>query len=282
MAEVDLLRVHAWRFEWLRHGFSTRVGGESRIYGGRSLNLGWTREDDAANVASNRRLFLNSVAVDAVGPNVRLVTIRQVHSGNVQVVRSTDGAIAGALESAEGKSILEGDGLVTNVSGVMIAVGTADCAPVLVVDEANRAVGAFHAGWRGTAAKIAEEGIATMRREYGSRPEDVWAAIGPGIGACCYVVGDEVRSNFAAQFPYADELFCAAATLPDGRKQYFVDLWEANRRQLLDTGVDPSRISVAAECTACTRDSAGNRRYFSHRAEHGVTGRMLSAIGIVE
>lgn len=276
---VDLLQVPAWRFEWLRHGFSTRAGGESKVYGGQSLNLGWTKEDDPAHVASNRRRFLRLVTAD---PDSRLVTIRQVHSGMVQVVRAEDGALTGALETTEGKARLEGDGLITNLPGALIAVGTADCVPVLVVDEANRAVGAFHAGWRGTTAKIVEEGIRAMRREYGSRPEDLWAAVGPAIGACCYVVGDEVHSSFAAQFPYAEDLFSPAPTTGDGRRQYFVDLWQANCRQLLDAGVDPARISVIAECTACTRDAAGNRRYFSHRAEHGVTGRMLSAIGIVE
>lgn len=210
-----------------------------------------------------------------------MVTIRQVHSGTVRVIRAGDSALDGALEAADGKAILEGDGLVTDVPGVMLAVGTADCVPVLVVDEAKRAVGAFHAGWRGTAAKIVEEGLATMRREYGSRPENLWAAIGPSVSACCYLVGDEVRASFDSQFAYSSDLFRPATPTPDGRKQYYVDLWQSNRRQLLDAGVDSSRISVIGECTACTRDAAGNRRYFSHRAEHGVTGRMLNAIGVV-
>src|ERR1700741_1172555 len=127
MAEVDLLRVPAWRFEWLQHGFSTRAGGESKVYGGQSLNLGWTKEDDPAHVASNRRGFLRSVTANS--GDSRLVSIRQIHSGRVQAVGAGDGALAGALETAEGKAILEGDGLITRTPGVMIAVGTADCVP---------------------------------------------------------------------------------------------------------------------------------------------------------
>lgn len=276
-----MVRLQEWEFEWLRHGFSTRPGGESQAYGGRTLNLGWTREDDPVNVASNRRHFLQALAGDTGRTSARMVTIRQVHSGTVRVIRTGDGALEGTLEAADGKAILEGDGLVTDVPGVMLAVGTADCVPVLVADEAKRAVGAFHAGWRGTAAKIVEEGIAAMRREYGSRPENLWAAIGPSVGPCCYLVGDEVRASFDSQFAYSSELFHPATATPDGRKQYYVDLWQSNRRQLLDAGIDPSRISVTRECTACTRDAAGNRRYFSHRAEHGATGRMLNAIGVV-
>jgi len=282
MAETDILRVSGWTFDWLRHGFSRRPGGESTIYGGKSLNLGWTQEDDPKAVADNRRSFVG--AIELTEPNqasMRLITIRQVHSGIVRIIRSSDGAKVGALETSEGKATLEGDGLITDVPGVLIAVGTADCVPVLVVDVANRAVGAFHAGWRGTAAKIAEQGIDLMRKEYGSRPEDLMAAIGPSIGPCCYIVGDEVRAAFDSQFTYSDQLFRKIYDLSGGKSQFFVDLWAANQHQLLSAGLAPERIISLKECTACTRDSAGERRYFSHRAERGVTGRMLNAIGVV-
>jgi YfiH family protein len=276
MGETPILLVPGWDgMEWLRHGFSTRRGGASAAYGGQTLNLGWTTEDNPAIVAANRRSFVRAVSDDPM----RLVTIRQVHSGIVQAVCVDDGALEGALETPEGKAVLEGDGLVTNVPGVLLAVGTADCAPVLVVDPVNRVVGAFHAGWRGTAAKIVERGIALMAEEYGSRPESLLAAVGPSIGACCYRVGDEVRAAFDAQFSYADELFEATENSPDGRAQYSVDLWKGNYRQLLHTGIMPEHITVMGECTACARDAERERRYFSHRAERGVAGRMLNAIG---
>ena len=277
MAEMNLVRVAGWDgLGWLRHGFSTRAGGVSTVYGGKSLggalNLGWTKEDDPASVTENRRRLVRAVSGDGVP--MRLVTVRQVHSGVVRVVGPRDGALEGRLETPEGKAVLEGDGLVTNVPGVLIAVGTADCVPVLVVDREKRVVGAFHAGWRGTGARIVERGIETMRLEYGSRTEDLVAAVGPSIGACCYAVGDEVREQFVGEFGYGGELF------HERGGEVFVDLWKANRQQLVDAGVAAERIAMVGECTGCARDAAGGRRYFSHRVERGVAGRMLNVVGI--
>ena len=277
---AEIVRVPDWeRYGWLRHGFSTRAGGVSTVYGrDTDLNLGWTKEDDPGAVAENRRRFLRSAGgiwggKDGQETGWKMVTLRQVHSATVRVVGRE--ALEGRLETTEGKAVLEGDGMMTDVPGVMLAVGTADCVPVLVVDVVRRAVGAFHAGWRGTAAGIVGQGIATMRGEYGSRVEDLQAAVGPSIGACCYAVGDEVRRAFGERFEYAEELFREV----DGGMH--VDLWEANRRQLLDAGLKEEQIAVVGECTACARDERGERRYFSHRAERGVAGRMLSAVGVV-
>lgn len=275
MAEIDSKTAASWKnLDWLRHGFSTRQGGASTAYGGQALNLGWTKEDGPAHVRQNRRAFVD--AVSQPGGPMRLVTIRQVHSGVVRVVGEE--AFQGTLETAEGKAVLEGDGLVTNLPGVLIAVGTADCVPVLVVDPIRRAVGAFHAGWRGTVAGIVEQGIALMQQQYGSQPGEMLAAVGPSIGACCYAVGEEVREQFASRFHYAQTLFASRSN--DGTAQLYVDLWQANRHQLIDAGVASERIIMIGECTACARTSTGERRYFSHRAEHGVAGRMLNAIGL--
>jgi YfiH family protein len=280
VAEIVILRVREWdRFTWLRHGFSTRSGGVSKVYGGNSLNLGWTKEDDPASVAENRRRFVSAAAGEMSGkPGFALVTVRQVHSAVVHGVREPHGALDGKLQTAEGKAVLEGDGLITTIPGVMLGVGTADCVPVLVVDVKNRVVGAFHAGWRGTVARIVEQGVHSMRSEYGSHPDDLVAAIGPSIGLCCYAVGQEVRAEFHSQFSYADDLFRKVGSASD--TQLYVDLWEANRLQLLDAGLGQERITVMAECTACARDTQGRPRYFSHRAEHGVAGRMLSVVGV--
>ena len=270
--EVRVVTVPGWgQYPWLLHGFSTRAGGVSSVYGGNTLNLGWTKEDNPALVAENRRRFLS--AVDANDEAV-LVGVRQVHSGVVKVIREGDGALEGRLQTAEGKALLEGDGLITDVRGVLLGVGTADCVPVLVADVKKRAVGAFHAGWRGTVARIAEHGVAKMIAEFGSRPEDIVAAVGPAIGACCYTVGEEVRGEFGRQFRYADELFRGK------NGDIHLNLWEANRRQLLDAGVDSERITVIGECTACARDGNGDLRYFSHRGEKGTAGRMLNVVGV--
>jgi purine-nucleoside/S-methyl-5'-thioadenosine phosphorylase / adenosine deaminase len=273
---IEVVRVPGWgRYGWLRHGFSTRGGGLSTVYGGKTLNLGWTKEDDPALVAENRKRFL--MAVCGADAGVSMVGVRQIHSGVVKVVREGDGALEGRLQTAEGKAILEGDGLITDVPGVLLAVGTADCVPVLVVDVEKRVAGAFHAGWRGTVARIVEHGVAMMTAEYGSRVEDMVAAVGPSIGRCCYTVGEEVWAEFTARFGYGGELFDRAAG--DGAMR--LDLWEANRRQLLDAGLGERRITVVGECTACARDASGALRYFSHRGEKGVAGRMLNVVGVV-
>ena len=269
--DLKLVRVPGWnRFDWLRHGFSTRPGGESIVYGGDSdLNLGWTEEDDPAAVAENRQRLVKAVGGGS------LVTIRQIHGAVTQVVRQDDGAFDGRLQTPEGKAVLQGDGLMTNVQGVLLGIQTADCVPVLVVDVQKHVVAAFHAGWRGTVARMVEHGIAAMRVEYGSRHEDLVGAIGPSIGACCYSVGEEVRHAFESEFAHGGELL----GMVNGEIR--LDLWEANRRQLLEAGVGVEKISVMRECSGCAVDGAGKRRYFSHRVDKGVTGRMMSVVGVV-
>jgi YfiH family protein len=311
---AGVVRAPGWeKYAWLKHGFSTRAGGVSQVYdaggGEGTLNLGWTKEDDAANVAENRRRFLAEVAGKAAG---QLVTLRQFHSGLVRVI-GRDGVEDGVLtdptsqrrdvghpffETADGRAVLRGDGVMTDVPGVMLGVQVADCVPVLVADVKRKAVAAFHAGWRGTLARIVERGIGLMRLRYGSRPEDLVAAIGPSIGPCCYSVGEELRFQFESQFAYAPELFSEVYDSDPVRDKYpllfltarapghsnigpqiHLDLWEANRRQLLDAGLREKRISVVGECSACAR-VGGRPEYFSHRGESGFAGRMLGAIGV--
>ena len=292
---VEVVRVASWaQYRWLRHGFSTRYGGVSSVYGGSSLNLGWTKEDDPASVRENRRRFAGAV----IGENhsdssFELAGLRQTHSADIREVSQSDLALRGKLRTEEGKPVLEGDGLMTGLAGVLLAVGTADCVPVLVADTRKRVVAAFHAGWRGTVARIVETGVVRLQQSYGSRAEDLVGAIGPSIGPCCYAVGDELYVEFGSRFGYADQLFRKAASpepwrmgVPFTRRSRQsstrLNLWEANRLQLRDAGLRESQITVVGACTACSRDSQGRLRYFSHRGEDGVTGRMLSAIGIAE
>jgi YfiH family protein len=289
-----VVRVAAWeKFPWLQAGFSTRQGGGSRVYSFGEIgeqNLGWTAEDSAETVAENRRRFVAAVTGNS---KQELVTMRQFHSGMVRMVSDRE-----ALATPDGKAVLRGDGLMTREAGVLLGVQTADCVPVLIVDTRTRAVAAFHAGWRGTLARIVERGIGTMRLEFGSRPKDLVAAIGPAIRPCCFAVGEEVRFEFESQFAYAPELFTEVYDSDPVREKYpllfmtarapghsnigpqiHLDLQEANRRQLLDAGLSAKSISVAAECTSCARLKDGRRKYFSHRAESGFTGRMMSVVG---
>ena len=155
-------------------------------------------------------------------------------------------------------------------------------------------MGAFHAGWRGTAARVVEKGIGEMRRQFGTDPSDLRAAIGPCIRKCCYIVGPEVQAEFESQFSYARELFHEvfnsnslhvrypllflnqrAPGHGDPASETHLDLVEANRRQLQDAGVAAEQIEIVEGCTACD-----TTRFFSHRAEFGKTGRMMAAIGI--
>jgi len=294
--QPELGRTAGWeKYSWLRHGFSTRAGGVSSIYGDGSLNLGWTKEDEAGNVAQNRRRFLREVAGNGAD---KLLTMRQFHSGMVRVVEAGDGALEGRLETADGRAVLRGDGMMTDVPGAMLGVQVADCVPVLVADVRRRAVAVFHAGWRGTLARIVERGIGRMRLRYGSRPEDLIAVVGPAIGPCCYSVGEELRFEFESQFAYAPELFSEVYDSNPVRDKYpllfltarapghsnigpqiHLDLWEANRRQLLDAGLKAKRVTVVGECSACAR-VAGRLKYFSHRGESGFAGRMMGVVGV--
>jgi YfiH family protein len=184
--------------------------------------------------------------------------------------------------------------MMTNTSGLLLAIKTADCVPVLVVDVKRRVAGAFHAGWRGTVARIVEKGVGEMRRQFGSAPRDLRAVIGPCIRKCCYSVGPEVRADFESQFSYASELFeevfdsnaihvkypllflnQRAPGHGDLGPEIHLDLVAANRSQLEDAGVPLDHITVIDGCTAC--DTA---RFFSHRCELGKTGRMMAVIGI--
>ncbi len=253
-------------FGWLSAGFSMRLGGVTRGFAEVQekglLNLGFGVGDEPAAVEENRRRLLDSVE----GGTWRLVVAKQVHGVEVREVTSVN--VEDAMEGGRGR--WEADGLVTGEAGVLLGVGAADCVPLLVADQRLRVVGGFHAGWRGTAAGMAGVGLARMREAFGTRAEDCVAAVGPSIGACCYEVGEEVREAFAGQ---SDVLMASG-------ERWRLNLWEANRRQLVAAGVHESAITVVGECTACSRDDDGRRKYFSHRAEAGKTGRMLGVIGV--
>ncbi len=270
------------KLPWLVHAFSTRHGGVSRAYGKNALNLGFTKHDSRAAVEHNRELFLKTLGVTKGRKSWPLITLRQIHSDLVHRVDS-------APEHA-----LAGDGLITNTPGLLLAVQTADCLPVILVDQKNRAVGVFHAGWRGTVKRIVEKGIGEMRRYFGSDPRNLIAAIGPGVQGCCYQVGEEVRQKFETQFAYAAKLFREAKESDPIRDKYpmlfltarapghselptnlFLDLVEANRRQLMDAGILAKNIEASSPCTACHTDLL-----FSHRTEKGVTGRLMAAAGV--
>jgi len=274
-----IVTIASWSAHpWLIAGFSTRQGGASTAYaadGPPEQNLGYTAEDDPATILAARHRLVAALTKSR-NPAPDLITIRQCHSGILQRVDRADLP----LTTADGKALLSGDALYTRDPNLLLGILTADCVPVLVADTRTHAVAAFHAGWRGTVARIIERGIETLHRDFGSHPENLIAAIGPSIGACCFAIGEEVRHEFESQFSYAPELFSEVVT-PNLGQQLHMDLWEANRRQLLDAGLRASSITTIGHCTACTHLPDGRRQYFSHRAEQGFTGRMLSIIGTI-
>ena len=277
--KLNILRAtNLSKFPWLVHGFSTRQGGFSRAYGGHALNLGFTQDDSKATVKRNRAAFSRELT----SGNWPLVTLRQVHSDTIRFVE------------APFKSQVVADGLITSTPGLLLAIQTADCLPIILVDSKNRAVGVFHAGWRGTLKRIVEKGLGEMRRHFGTGPAELKAAIGPGIHGCCYQVGKEVREQFESQFAYAAKLFREGeesdpirdkypmlflTARPPGHselpKKIFLDLVEANRQQLLAVGVPAKNIETSPLCTSCNTDLL-----FSYRSEKGRTGRMMGAVGI--
>lgn len=289
-SKLNILQAKQLRdVPWLVHGFSTRVGGSSHAYRKGDLNLGLTKDDSRAAVEKNRITFLKKIGAvkrsrskvtrDSFWP---LITLRQIHSDLIHCVDSVP------------KEQLVGDGLITSAPGLLLAIQTADCLPIIMVDSRRRAVGAFHAGWRGTVKRIVEKGVGEMLRCFGSRPRDLKAAIGPGIQGCCYEVGEEVRTKFESQFSYAASLFREVKDSDPVREKYpllfltarapghselpkriFLDLVEANRQQLITAGVPKKNIETSPLCTNCHPELL-----FSYRAEKGKTGRMMAVVGI--
>ncbi len=232
-----------------RHGFTTRDGGVSEPPHDR-LNLGGAVGDDPARVAENWRLL-------EAATGLRFARVRQVHGARVI-------AVAAPCEPAD-----EADAVLSTAEGVAACVSVADCVPLLLADPATGAVAAVHAGWRGTLAGIAAEGVRALERQVGAPPSRLLAVIGPSIGPCCY----EVSEDLAARFE--DELRGSVVRGPSAGApaRPRVDLWAANRGVLARAGVSAERVQVLGRCTSCERE-----RFFSHRRDAGRTGRQMAFI----
>jgi YfiH family protein len=273
---MRILQVPALaKLRWLVHGFSTKPGGVSNQDREKALNLGFTEWDSRENVLENRRRFQSALGA----ADLKLVSLKQIHS---DVIHLFDAAPAEPCQ---------GDASATNRPGLLLAVQTADCVPILLVDPKKRAVAAVHAGWRGTLARIVVKAIGQMQMQFKSKPGDLLAAIGPSIGGCCYEVGTEVATQFLSQFAEAPEWFDEFRTgdepnpiqwlnmMPPGHqpppKNVLLDLRKANRAQLLGAGLRAPNIFVSDLCTACRRDLL-----FSYRKEGAQSGRLMSVMGL--
>jgi YfiH family protein len=194
----------------------------------------------------------------------RVSWLRQVHGTEVVGHGRGAGVTTGASRP-------EADIVLSDDPGLVIAVQTADCIGMLLADRRTGAVGAAHAGWRGSAQGVARVAVAAMREHFGTRPHDLVVALGPSIGPCCYQVGDEVRRAFLAEDGHGGAAPGWFASDEDGG--LLLDLWRANRDQLARAGVPPAHVHGAGLCTVTRRDL-----FFSYRAEGAAAGRMVAAI----
>ncbi len=289
------------QFPELVHGIFTRAGGYSQPpYHSLNVSLssGGERFEDAVR---NRFQVLQSLDI----AEYACATIWMIHSGAVlnldeqpwpdwsddwpHRVYELDelGYPSGTRLQWTFKPRTKGDALITRQRGVALAISTADCVPLLFYDPVVQAIGVAHAGWRGTARGIAAATVAAMSEQFGSRPADIRAGVGPSIGPCCYEVSTEVRELFLGQRAFeempteeryrelvASSVVFETVTLPQ-KESLRLNLWETNRKQLLLAGLLPEHIELPDICTSCAKD-----RFFSHRAEAGRTGRFPALLAL--
>jgi YfiH family protein len=236
--------------------------------------------DEARHLFTTRQLALRGGpethpaewgrALASVGASLDLLMrVRQVHGNLVRVVARG--------EPADATHRPDGDAVVSDVSGLALAVMVADCVPVLLADRRSGAAAAIHAGWRGTAAGVVGRAIALMVARFGTRPEDLTAAVGPSIGACCYEVGPELVDAFlAAGHDRASvDAWFGVMRLPDGRGSLRLDLWRATVDQLRGAGLSPSGIHACGLCTQTHAD------VFDSYREYGTNAGRMAAIVVV-
>ena len=276
MRPVPIGSMHYWEKDsagWLtfpalealpfvRHAFSTRLGGVSTGEFS-SMNLNFGRGDPRETVEENFRRFCAAAGFSMES----LTASAQDHHTTVRRVGAAERGV-GVTRPRDRESV---DGLITDDPSVTLVTYYADCTPLFFVDPAHRAVGLGHSGWRGTAAGMGACMVRRMEEEFGSRPEEIIAAIGPSIGACCYEVDETVYEGFAPLETLGLSNFFFRA----GDGKYRLDLWEANRRILLAAGVLPEHISTARLCTRCN-DSL----LWSHRATGGKRGGLAAFLAV--
>ena len=265
---------------WLRHGFSTRRGGVCE----ESFNLNSiapNAKDAKERINENRRRLLYALGIE----NTTLISLDQIHSDRVYVIESAAGfngspfsfslfTSPGSTGNRQSKTKAtsknhEGDALVTNMGNVALAIKTADCFAILIVDPVHRAVGAVHSGWRGTLARVLPNAIEAMRNRFQSDPARLLLALGPGIRECCFEVGKDVAHLFIEAYP--EKSVTQPHTIVPGK--YRVDLAAVLKTQMTQSGIPPENQYDLGICTCCNTQD-----FFSWRAEGAAAGRMMAVI----
>ena len=248
---------------FVRHGFSTRLGGVSEgIFA--SMNLSFTRGDDPAAVRENFRRFCAAAGMD----DRQVVISAQEH--HVQIRNVTADDRGRGVDRERGYTDI--DGLLTDEPGVVLCTQYADCVPLLFVDPVKRVVGTSHSGWKGTVARIGAVTVERMAADYGCRREDILAGVAPSIGPCCFEVDEPVY----LAFQQAGLLDTGCFEEKAGGK-YHLNLWEINRRILLEVGLSAEHVTVTDLCTRCRSDL-----FWSHRAAGTRRGSLAAFIALAD
>lgn len=250
------------QYDWLCHGFSTRLGGVSTgIHS--TMNLGFQNGDCLENVYENYKRICNVIGVKPES----VVLAKQTHKDCVRVVTVAD---CGKGYNRE-RDYDDIDALITNQADITLTILTADCVPVYLVDPVNKAIGLVHSGWRGTVQRIASKTVRKMQDVYGSRPADILAVTGPCIGEECYEVGEEVATCFSEEF--SSEIYNKISSVKSGKTH--INLPETIKQSLLEFGLSEDNITICGLCTACNHELL-----FSHRVTRGKRGTLAAFLSI--
>ena len=247
---------------FITHAFTTRMGGVS-TGDCTSMNLSFTRGDDEAAVRENYRRIAAALGTDAK----QFVCSDQTHTTNVRRVTKADAGKGVVIP----KDYTDVDGLITNEPGIVLSTFYADCVPLYFVDPVHRAIGLSHSGWRGTVNKMGQVTIEAMKREFGSKPEELYCAIGPSICQDCYEISRDVAEEFMKAFPeHVNDIL-----LQKSEEKFQLDLWKANEIVMLESGILPEHLAVTNICTCCNPTEL-----FSHRASNGKRGNLAAFLMI--
>ena len=246
----------------IKHAFTTKLHGKS-IVRPDTLNMSLNVNDDVDFIIQNRKAVCHALNLSFD----RLTTPQQVHSAESLYV---DASLSGRGREVFADAITQTDALFTDVKDIPLMLLFADCTPIIISDPVKKVVAAIHAGWRGTVQMIVQKTIEKMSEQLGVQAKDCMAAVGPAMGPCCYKVGEEVYNSARQNLPDYEKLFSFQS-----EGQWFFDLWQANKNQLLTAGLPEENIAVSGICTQCNKEL-----FFSHRADNGKTGRFAAIIWI--
>jgi polyphenol oxidase len=254
MKKIPINGLNLWQFEKLaeENFIQHFVTDRSSNAGDEDFTLSFSSSSDRAFIQQNRNMLAVAMGIESSG----LYFPSQVHKTRIVEVK----------KNTPREELLETDALITNESGICIAVMSADCVPILLYDKKNNAVGAIHSGWRGTVARILEKTLQQMHSVFGTNGQDIYAGIGPSVSQDSYEVGEEVVSEVRRSFGHKNELM-----IPVGTNKAKLDLWKANKLQLMEFGVPATRIEISDLCTV-----KNNNHFFS--ARKGDKGRFGAGI----